>query len=105
MAWTARASAALFASRCGADEERRGTWGIKCRKNSSHANCRPLHRGRRELPARARSVAFLLHYVSEMGNRHVEGMAAHGLGHVLETCAADIARTKRHRELTQPEKP
>jgi len=38
-----------------------------------------------------RAVAFLLHYCSAHGNENVSGFVAHGLGHVLEECASNIA--------------
>jgi hypothetical protein len=38
-----------------------------------------------------RSVAYLLHYASDFGNKDVGAAVVDGLGRVLEKCAADIA--------------
>lgn len=38
-----------------------------------------------------RSVAYLLHYACDYGNKDLRGDIASGLGHVLEKCASDIA--------------
>lgn len=38
-----------------------------------------------------RSVAYLLHYLSQYGNTDANGAAADGLAHTLEKCAAGIA--------------
>ncbi|HEY6126845.1 MAG TPA: hypothetical protein VIW23_01570 [Candidatus Acidoferrum sp.] len=44
-----------------------------------------------------RAVALLLHSCSQGGNESVLGLVAHGLGHVLENCAAKIAQIEAHR--------
>ena len=46
-----------------------------------------------------RAVAFLLHYCSEVGNEEVQGFAAHGLAHILEKCASNMARAHGFQKL------
>jgi hypothetical protein len=45
-----------------------------------------------------RSVAYLLHYLSNYGNSDVDGSAVTGLGRALEACAEEMARAVGRQE-------
>src|SRR5271170_3442240 len=47
----------------------------------------------------ARSIAFLLHYLSKYGNEGVDGITASGLGNALEQCAHNMAHAAARQAL------
>ena len=64
--------------------------------------CTPYDSGQGEIEFQnercVRSVAYLLHYASDYGNKDVRGGVADGLGDVLEKCASGIALGRERQE-------